>query len=1075
MLSQIAVALEAAAGGHGQRLLITGPGGSGVSRLIDESVLRMGRLTEPFTILRWRAYAGRSLDPYAPVILGLRSYLGALDSDELGRVVGPGADALRMLLPDLIPDRTTGIALHVGPDRRAAWVAEAVLGVLGRAADRQPVLLVLEDMHVADAATRSLAVFLARVSRPDRICFVATYGTDRGRIDPSVFADLAAIADTADPPDRLELGPLGRDELAQLITGIEGQKPTAALLLLATERSGRNPLLAEEVLAARRDLAGVSIGTSLRGLVAARLAIRTVECQRVVHLLAPIGQPVERATLQAIADELERSADALPGRSSTLPRRGADGLDADLRAGVDEAIEHGFVVQSEDGALEIRHELIAAAIEEDLLPFKRREIHRSLALAREFGAAARAHHALAAHDLGTARAALLEVADQAAERGAEADHLAALELAMELDTSAGTDRESAHLLVTIADVAAAAGIPDRSAAYLEAAAASFNERGDAEVLAAIHERRGRVERTLGHQDRALSEHRRAASIAPAGASLLRTQALGALAQTLMLLGTFGEAETTATEAIDEARRAGPSGRAAEGHATCTLGIARAWSSDPARAVGLLESARDIALEVGEADDYFRAVLNLTTALTLLHRGEEAIAATDQALERAREFGLDTVYGNTLRGNVAEALFLTGRWTEARAAIKTALEWSPAADAFADAAVTSAMLEVESTSGELAARLLGRRLLDLRSAPDPQSVVPASRAAASFAMWRGDLGDAASAAELGWSAVRTTEDWVLVARMAATYLEVQAVIVADAHERRAIADVAAARERAGVVLKEAEAAMRSSGIPSDVGSRGEAEAHLATARAFAARLDSRDLPAVWDAVARAWERVGNPYLVARARWRQAEAALPAADARIGRAAGRAPLLEAVRIARELGAAPLLRELEVLARRALITLPPPQAGALIDGAHEAAGSAAASEEATPGAISESTPGGESRNGAGHPADSTDIGLSMRGRRREDRQSLGIGEHGIAADFVGPPEVPADAAFGLSNREREVLGQIVLGRTNREIGERLFISQKTVGVHVGNILSKLGVSGRVEAAMIAVRLDLVPTRVR
>ena len=46
---------------------------------------------------------------------------------------------------------------------------------------------------------------------------------------------------------------------------------------------------------------------------------------------------------------------------------------------------------------------------------------------------------------------------------------------------------------------------------------------------------------------------------------------------------------------------------------------------------------------------------------------------------------------------------------------------------------------------------------------------------------------------------------------------------------------------------------------------------------------------------------------------------------------------------------------------------------------------------------------------------------------------------------------------------------GRTNREIGERLFISQKTVGVHVGNILSKLGVSGRVEAAAVAIRLGL------
>ena len=71
----------------------------------------------------------------------------------------------------------------------------------------------------------------------------------------------------------------------------------------------------------------------------------------------------------------------------------------------------------------------------------------------------------------------------------------------------------------------------------------------------------------------------------------------------------------------------------------------------------------------------------------------------------------------------------------------------------------------------------------------------------------------------------------------------------------------------------------------------------------------------------------------------------------------------------------------------------------------------------------------------------------------------------------QATTEPAFGLSGREREVLALIVEGRTNREIGERLFISQKTVGVHVGNILAKLGVSGRVEAAMVAVRLELVP----
>jgi DNA-binding CsgD family transcriptional regulator len=65
---------------------------------------------------------------------------------------------------------------------------------------------------------------------------------------------------------------------------------------------------------------------------------------------------------------------------------------------------------------------------------------------------------------------------------------------------------------------------------------------------------------------------------------------------------------------------------------------------------------------------------------------------------------------------------------------------------------------------------------------------------------------------------------------------------------------------------------------------------------------------------------------------------------------------------------------------------------------------------------------------------------------------------------------AAFGLSARELEVLELVVAGLTNREIGDRLFISENTAGVHVSNILGKLGVSRRMEAAAIAHRLGLV-----
>ncbi len=73
--------------------------------------------------------------------------------------------------------------------------------------------------------------------------------------------------------------------------------------------------------------------------------------------------------------------------------------------------------------------------------------------------------------------------------------------------------------------------------------------------------------------------------------------------------------------------------------------------------------------------------------------------------------------------------------------------------------------------------------------------------------------------------------------------------------------------------------------------------------------------------------------------------------------------------------------------------------------------------------------------------------------------------------PQPAPADelARFGLTDREREVLAMLALGRTNPEIAKSLFISPKTASVHVSNILAKLQVSSRVEAATMAHRLGV------
>jgi DNA-binding CsgD family transcriptional regulator/tetratricopeptide (TPR) repeat protein len=72
------------------------------------------------------------------------------------------------------------------------------------------------------------------------------------------------------------------------------------------------------------------------------------------------------------------------------------------------------------------------------------------------------------------------------------------------------------------------------------------------------------------------------------------------------------------------------------------------------------------------------------------------------------------------------------------------------------------------------------------------------------------------------------------------------------------------------------------------------------------------------------------------------------------------------------------------------------------------------------------------------------------------------------VAPPPEKSPVA-GLTPREIEVLQLVAEGRSNGEIGTALFISTKTASVHVSNILAKLGVSGRGEAAAVAHRIGL------
>jgi DNA-binding CsgD family transcriptional regulator/tetratricopeptide (TPR) repeat protein len=1042
-LGRLATALERAADGEARLILVAAPTGRGATRLVEELAERISALPDAATTLIGTGQAPLAGVPYAPVLEALGRAVERADDAYLEELLGSAAYDLARLIPELA-GRLDAIGSRVdappilAPDRRQGRFLEGILQLLGRFGEQRPVLFVLEDLHLADAGTRELVAFLARTARSQRFCLIATYDpTELDRRHPlrAVVNDLAAAATV----DTLDLTPLDRDQLARLIEGLEGERPTASYVAAVAERSRGEPLIAEVVVAARHERLTTRLSDRLGELVASLLTLRSTGAVELLRLLAVAERPLSAAELA--------------------------GLGAS-QAGREEAIDAGFARSFEGGRdrprLGVRHRLIGESIAFHMLPVERLRVHELLAEGLGAPAAERAWHLEALGSPGRARQARIDAGREAEDRDSGADALLhyerAIELtyALELDRAPGdaiassdapqdgeitgpgegTPPELIELLERAAAAAAAAGNHRRAAGLAERAIAEASapatlrrddagggkSRREARIrLARLHLRLAQHRWASGDQPGAFAVLERATELSPGEPSLGRLEILAVRAQLLMLDGRFEPSAALSREALKMAEVLGPDGAPWYGHVLCTLGVDLSYLGEPDRSIELLREARDVARETGRLDELMRAYANLTTVLDLELRREEAVAVVEEGIAEARRWGQEHVYGNFLRGNAADCLFTLGRWDESRRMAESALAWNPTGLAFLNPLIYLTLVRVEQEADERAASLLGQALIEIEAVPDAQYSGQVYRSAASFALWRQDVTDARRAIELGWRRILETEDWVLAAALASTYLEVEAAVADAARARRDLGGLRDAAEVSRQVLAEARRRVEASNVPPERGARREASANLATAAAHLARIEGRNDPDTWAAVAEAWSEIGVPYQAAKAHWREAEAAL---TTRTQRARARTALERALRLAERLGAGPLRRELHALAGRGRITV----------GARTA-------PRLQPVMMGEPAKTATSADG-----------------------------HGLAERVLAGKDEPTTPAFGLSPRESEVLGVLTEGRTNREIAERLFISERTVAVHVGKILAKLGVAGRVEAATVALRLGLV-----
>jgi DNA-binding CsgD family transcriptional regulator len=979
-LAALEGALRRSRRGAASVILIGGEAGIGKSRLVGEFATR-SRAAGARVLTGGCVELGTEGLPFAPFTAVLRELVRDLSADGVAALLPGGVtrDFARLLPEFGLPDGDAGDIVA------RARMFEQMLALLERLADTGPVVLLIEDAHWADRSTRDLLAFLvSRQQIVDGVLIIVTYRSDElHRTHPlrPLLAELARLSWV----ERMDLARLDRRHADELVARILGHEPDPSFADRVYLRADGNPLFVEELLSDRDNSLDEALPESLRELLLIMVRRLPEQTQEVLGAASAGGQRTGHALLAAVTGLTD---DALS--RAVRPAVAANVLTADA-----------------DGYA-FRHGLIKEAILDDLLPGDHTRLHTRFAAALEAdpglvppGRAVieQAYHAFAAHDTVLALVASWHAAEEASRSLAHMEELALLGRVLTLwDKVPDAEQRigASHLAVLerAAQVAKPALEHERGAAFASAALSEVDPAAEPARAALLLELRA-VQRMHTGNDDVLADLQTALDLVPPGV------ADAARARVLVTMATYAgqphgpEALASLEEALTLAREA--SDATTEAAALLELAVLRSRAGDSQAALTLLAQARAAAGRAGAYDSLLRTVIKESHVLEGVGEHEQAAKVAQAGIASAQDYGLARSSGTFLAINVAESFFSLGRWDEATDVIEHALALSPTQQDIR-AALRQLAGEIAlrrgdlASAGDLAATAraalgqaghrhpgqyeipLARLDIELRLA----EVKPAAAlAAAADALARLDL---ALDPRYAWPLLAAAARGVTAAARAA---DRDRALAGQAAELLARLRALAAQLPAHGPVQQADC------LAFSAAALQAGEAVRAAAPGVAAAAGRAEV-AAWDAAAAAWERVGQPYPLAAALLRAAEAALAAGD-RDG-VAGR--LRRAAELADNLAARPLAVEIGVLARNARIR---PANG-------QVARSAAA---ATP--------------------------------------------------------------FGLTARELEVLRLVAHGQSNPEIAARLFISAKTVSVHVSNIMAKVGVPSRGEAAAAAHRMHL------
>jgi class 3 adenylate cyclase/tetratricopeptide (TPR) repeat protein len=701
---------ERAEAGDGQAVQLSGEAGIGKSRLVLRLHERLALLAHPPTRIRMQCSPFHTASLLHPVFRQLEYAAGfsAEDTfeaklDKLEALLREGADdvaeGMALLAPLLsLPASDRYGAIELPAERRRERVLRILGDQLCGLAQRYPVLLIFEDAHWLDPATRDFIDHLLPRIADVPVLMVITHRPEfqsEWTRRPHVTA--------------LTLGRLSRGQGIEVVRAGGGAALSADVVGRIGQRAGGVPLFIEELTKSVLD-SGNAFGESeipetLQASLLARLDRLGPDTKEVAQIAAVIGREfgaellraVTRKPVEALAAELGRLVTA----EIVLP--GASALDG-----------HMF-----------RHALIQDAAYQSLLLSRRREYHGKIAetLEREFLEVAESQPELLAQHYTTAEMPVraipywLRAGERSRARSAVLEAIGHFErgLAMARDLPEGADRsrQILALLLALGDAQrlTSGQLVEALATCKEAAELARAEGAPADLARAalaVHD----CENWIGQPSRETAELLEAALHALGdtnGAN--RARVLSALGRTLFLLGNAERAAVLTAEAVAVARRSGD--QRALYYCLSRRSIAAVGNPCPASSFPERRRGLDEELALMQETAGPELIYGFVPVASYLEMGD--YAGFTASLVRLREYSLKhriSTYEYGLTSIDAMRAILVGEFAEAERLADRALEIGEVQGELATGVYGVQMFTIRREQGRLAeVAPLFRRFLD----------------------------------------------------------------------------------------------------------------------------------------------------------------------------------------------------------------------------------------------------------------------------------------------------------------------------------------------------------------------------